>query len=67
MAQKRDTPVMILAVDDDLDGLRAEVEKFGSKVTWVTVSQDLLDQITGFIRHPETRVRRGRPQRKGER
>lgn len=60
MAEQRDTPVMIIAVDDDLDGLRSESEKFGSKVTWVTVSQEFLDQILEFVRHPETGVRRER-------
>ena len=65
MAEQRDTPVMIIAVDDDLDGLKSESEKFGSKVTWVTVSQEFLDQILEFVRHPETGVRAGRPKRKG--
>lgn len=66
MTESRDVPVMIVSVDEDLDGLRAQTEKFGSKVQWVTVSQEVLDQILGFLRNPESGVRRGRPQRKEE-
>jgi hypothetical protein len=64
MAEQRDTPVMIVSVDEDLDGLRAQTDKLGSKVQWVTVSQEFFDQLIETIRNPEGRTRRSRPQRK---
>jgi hypothetical protein len=63
---ERNVPVMIVSVDDDLDGLKAETEKLTSKVQWVTVSPEVLERIVAFVRDPSTGVRRERPKRKEE-
>jgi len=48
--QQRNTPVVIISVDEDLDGLRAEAERLTSKVQWITVSPDRFAELMTMLR-----------------
>lgn len=66
MTEPHDAPVMITSADEDPSELQAAAERIGVQIRWVIVPQEVLDQILGFLRNPESGVRRGRPQRKEE-
>lgn len=50
-----DTRMVLISIDEDLDGLRAVVEKLTSRVRWITVSPAAFAEIVGTLRAMELR------------